>query len=168
MPAAAPSWRGRQGDAVRKIFFAHLQAQGFYRTDERARDISGFQRPRRDGGYDLVEIQFDKYARPFFWVHLGIAPAAGVTLPAQAHTAAADVRIYHLALRARLRRKFGLSLLGRLLRGQYICDDLARDAAAQFDAAEKWFADPAHPLPSVVVHDYSDVIARMQKQAEAG
>ncbi|MFN7114845.1 MAG: hypothetical protein ACK4PK_10870 [Alphaproteobacteria bacterium] len=159
-----PSWRVRLGAAVRDIVFPHLHAQGFVRTADAARDFSGFHRRRADGGYDLVEIQFDKNARPFFFVNLGIAPPEGVTLPDQKQIEPADVRIYHLAVQARFKGVFALSLAGRWLWPDKVCGDLARRAVLRFEDAEKWFSAPARPPASINVHDYSDIAAQMQRR----
>ena len=157
----------RLGAAVRKILFPHLEAKGFTHTADAARDFSGFHRLRDDGGYDLVEIQFDKRSQPFFFINLGIAPADGVTLPQQGRIAAADVHIYHLGIQARLRKKFAVSILRRWLSPDTVCDDVARDAAVCFDTAEKWFTHPVKPPACLAVHDYSDVVAKMHSRAYA-
>lgn len=157
----------RLGAAVRAILFPHLEAKGFTHTADAARDFSGFHRLRADGGYDLVEIQFDKRSQPFFFINLGIAPADGVTLPQLGRIAAADLHIYHLSIQGRLRKKFAVSMLRRWLSPDTVCDDIARDAAACFDVAEKWFAQPEKPPACIAVHDYSDVVAKMQNSTQA-
>lgn len=159
------TWRIKLGEAVRRAVFPALAVRGFASPKDTEKNFHSFQRARADGGYDLLEIQFDKNARPFFFINLGIASAQGVTLPAQGHITAADVRIYHLAVQARFKKPFSLSWLARWLRPKTACDDAAQKAVQALTEAEKWFAHPDTCPASIRAHDYSDVIERMKQRA---
>lgn len=160
------TWRMKLGEAVRHAVFPAIAARGFASPKDTEKNFHSFQRARADGGYDLLEIQFDKNARPFFFINLGIAPAQGVTLPAQGHITAADVRIYHLAVQARFKKPFGLSRLARWLRPKTACADVAQKAVTALADAEKWFAHPDACPSTIRAHDYSDIIEKMKQRTE--
>ena len=90
--------------AIREVLLPALYAQGFKDvalTDEQKKSElrTGFpfgrQRRARESGFDVLEIQMEKYGSPSFGISTGVVPLAGIN-HVVGHVAAADVWSGHL------------------------------------------------------------------------
>lgn len=96
--------------AIKDTFIPFLESESFEKQQDSNHAFIPLHRRRLDGGFDLIEIQFDKWSRPFFFVNFAIVPADGVHFPGGENVRAEDAHVYHTHLRGRLRVKGGASV----------------------------------------------------------
>lgn len=92
-------------EALRRILLPALQARGFDRVPLDAADARSPQiraafpfgrlRRRRGGGFEQIEVQFDKRSPQAFRLNFGVIPEAGIAHPV-AHVGAEEAWVHHL------------------------------------------------------------------------
>lgn len=147
MPAKPPTLRQQLYAVVKERFIPFLESESFERQQDSNRAFIPLHRRRLDGGFDLIEIQFDKNARPLFFVNLAIVPAAGLSFPEGEKVAAKDAHIYHTHRRGRLRVKsggsvvHGVTLWRRLCNRGDVVQKCVENCIQQYPHVAAWYAD---------------------------
>lgn len=145
--------------AVKDTLVPFLEKESFVPQSDSNRLFIPMHRRRLDGGFDLIEIQFDKNARPLFFVNFAIAPAVGLYFPDDKSVAAEDAHVYHTHRRGRLRVKSGGSVVHGATLWRRLCDrgdvvqKCVENCIHQYPHIAAWYADQS-PSQYIDVVDF--------------